>query len=374
MLLNQNEPEELTISVDPVISNISKIHVDPVKIEKLKEIYGQDLISTSIKQNTEIIFKYGNHPVLQGFVDAYKNHRPITISPDIIWILIIQAFSNHVGANAEALKPMFVNFDCQKEIKVDRQDLDFYQMTSEDYEREIFPYFVNQISEFTGKSIIDTITPNFTTTTTVSLAVGQLSIMSAMKNYFKYKLSLGGCGFPYVTIEGSLEDWQKINLKLNELKKYKFEWYTDRITKVVNQIIETKKGNVDIKFWKEMIRFKEPDGSYSPDYVDGWFTKFFAYDYYGEIIEGPIFETTALPMELLSVPFILKIIPPGKKEEDVEEIKYEMLAGFVGMTQNKTNGSLKPEIGWLIRPKKEIPKEQTVQYNREQARLNMINL
>lgn len=28
-----------------------------------------------------------------------------------------------------------------------------------------------------------------------------------------------GCGFPYVTIEGSLEDWTKINSKLNDLKK-----------------------------------------------------------------------------------------------------------------------------------------------------------
>lgn len=45
-----------------------------------------------MKTNQEIIFDHGCHPVLQGFVNAYKNHRPMTISPDIIWLLIIQAF------------------------------------------------------------------------------------------------------------------------------------------------------------------------------------------------------------------------------------------------------------------------------------------
>ena len=371
MLLNQVEPETLTISVEPERKNLSLIEPGLVKKEKLEKIYG-NYISTSMKSNQEIIFDHGCHPVLQGFVNAYKNHRPVTISPDIIWLLIIQGFSQHVSANAEQLRPMFVNFDGQKELVVDRQDLNFFAMQSEDYEKEIFPDFIKQISEYTGKSIVETMTPNFTTTTTVSLAVGQLSIMSAMKNYFKYKVSLGGCGFPYVTIEGSLEDWTKINTKLNELKKYKFEWFTDKITEIVNKIIETKKGNVDQKFWKEMIRFKEPDGSYSPDYIDGWFTKFFPYNFHSEVINGPIYEATPMPSEMLSIPFILKIVPPGMEEKDVEPINCELLAGFVGLTQNKTNSSLKPEIGWLMRKKPEIPEGQAVNYQREQAKLHML--
>ena len=194
MLLSQSEPEILTIPVEPEKENLSLIHINPLNKDNLQTKYGK-YISTSMKMNQEIILEYGDHPVLQGFVNAYKNHRPVTISPDIIWLLIIQAFAHHVSANAESLRPMFVNFDGQKELVVDRQDLDFYTMQSEDYEREIFPDFVQKISEFTGKNIIDTMTPNFTTTTTVSLAVGQLSIMSAMKNYFKYKLFKRGFYF-----------------------------------------------------------------------------------------------------------------------------------------------------------------------------------
>lgn len=108
---------------------------------------------------------------------------------------------------------MFVNFEDQKEIAVNKTYLSFFQMQPEDEEKEICPSFVQQIREYTGQSIVDILTPNFTTTTAISFAVGQLSIMAAMKNYFNHRILLGGCGFPYVIIEGSLEDWTKIIAK-----------------------------------------------------------------------------------------------------------------------------------------------------------------
>ena len=95
MLLNNTEIETLTIPVEPEKENLTKVQVDPITIEKLQNIYGS-FYSTSMKQNQEIILDYGAHPILQGFVDAYKNHRPVMISPDIIWILIIQViFTSH---------------------------------------------------------------------------------------------------------------------------------------------------------------------------------------------------------------------------------------------------------------------------------------
>lgn len=93
-----------------------------------------------------------------------------------------------------------------------------------------------------------------------------------------------------------------------------------------------------------MIRFKDPNGQYSPDYVDGWFTKFFPFDSCEKIIDGPIYEIIEMPSKMLSFPVILKVIPPGKNPDEVEDIKCELLAGFVGMTQNKNNSSFKPEI------------------------------
>lgn len=80
-----------------------------------------------------------------------------------------------------------------------------------------------------------------------------------------------------------------------------------------------------------------------------------------------------MPSEMLSVPFLLKIVPRGMREEDVEAIRCEMLAGFVGLTQNKTNASLKPEIGWLMRKAPENPDKEAIFYQRQQARLHMVH-
>lgn len=215
--------------------------------------------------------------------------------------------------------------------------------------------------------------PNFTTTTNVSLAVGQISIMSAMKNYFTYRILAGGCGYPYITIEGSIEDWTKIKLKLKEFERYDFEWFTSDISEIINKIIDTKKGNVDLEFWKTMIRYKDPEGAYQGDYADGWFLKFFPYDFYGHRISGPLPNGIKMPSEMLSVPCQLGVIFPGMKEEDVKCEKYEILAGFVGLTQNPKNASLKPEIGWVFRKQVEVEDKKSNDYQKEEAIMNSLN-
>ena len=66
---------------------------------------------------------YPNHAVFNGYVEAYKQHRPITISPDIIWLLIIQEFANQINNNTESLRSMFVNFDGKQELTVKQDNM-----------------------------------------------------------------------------------------------------------------------------------------------------------------------------------------------------------------------------------------------------------
>lgn len=75
---------------------------------------------------------------------------------------------------------MFVNFDREQELTVKRYDLSHSTATVSDW-NGIFSEFVDQITNFTGEEITEILKPNFTTTTPISLAVGQISIMSAMK-------------------------------------------------------------------------------------------------------------------------------------------------------------------------------------------------
>lgn len=335
--------ESITIPVEPEKQNLNIIKVDPISKNAagLNIVHGNYLF-TSLEPNQKIILDFNLHPVFNGFVWSYKNHRPVTISPDIFWLLITQAFSNHVSFNAEELRSMFVNFSGKKELVVKKIDMNFYTMKSKDWEEIVFPEFVSQITNYTGKDIIDALTPDFTTTTAISRAVGQLTIMSTMKHYFDYRFIVSGCGFPFITIEGSVEDWNKIKEKLVSLAKYKFEWFSNKTIPIINEIIETKKGNINTQFWKQMIHIKDSEGAYHPGYVDGWFALFFPFTKEGYRLDGIISDNTNLQDEMQTIPFILEILGEG-------EYKCNFLAGFVGLIQDEKTASIKPEIGWFIK-------------------------
>ncbi len=55
---------------------------------------------------------------MHAFVDAvgraYSEHRPLVISPDMIWLLICQGFSTHVNSNPEQLRYQFVTHEGKK--------------------------------------------------------------------------------------------------------------------------------------------------------------------------------------------------------------------------------------------------------------------
>ena len=111
--------------------------------------------------------------------------------------------------------------------------------------------------KYLGKNILDTLTPNFSTTTYDSTIICKISIMGAFKKYFDYTMDLTGCGIPYLILEGTAEDYKKIITKAKGLKKYQFEWYIKRIIPHIEKMVEAKKGKVDVDYFKNMIQSKE---------------------------------------------------------------------------------------------------------------------
>ena len=43
------------------------------------------------------------HPVVAAIHLAFSDHRPLVLSPDILWLLIAQGFANHVNASSVAM-------------------------------------------------------------------------------------------------------------------------------------------------------------------------------------------------------------------------------------------------------------------------------
>ena len=138
--------------------------------------------------------------MLLGYLNAYFDHCPIKVSPNIIWQLILNLFSKYVNDYSEKLRNIFVNFEGKKDIECIRigKFKDVYK-----YEDDLIDEFCKRISENIGTELTDILTPNFTTSTKESIIAGKVSIMSTFKKYFNYRIGMVSCGIPYILLEGN---------------------------------------------------------------------------------------------------------------------------------------------------------------------------
>lgn len=286
------------------------------------------------------------HPFFDGMHQAYADHRPFVLSPDAVWLLICQGFSYHVNFNAEALRHLFVDFEGKKTLIVVSNGIRLDNPNSP-WER-YFPEFTKQIAKCVGDSLVNTLTCNFSTSTVVTRAASQITIMSAMQKYFNYTM-YEICGIPQVILEGTPEDWHTIVERTETLRKYKLDWWVDELLPILRKIEKAANGEVDTKFWRGM--YKQHDLKHEmcgdPYYIaDGWIVKFYPYDAdkYRNDFKGIRDGAYNLPAEIVSVPLEFTDI-------NGQKTNLTLRTGFIGLTQDNQTFALRPEIGWFITKK-----------------------
>lgn len=328
-------------------------------------------LKADIEKNSQLpdsLVTFGEHPFLTGIITAYKEHRPFTISPDIMWLLISQGFARHISNNSETFRKELVGFKDKKTLNIVSNDIQLGNPNS-NWEA-LFPQFTNQISDYTGNKLTAVLTSDFSTTTPTSRIVSEITVMETVKEYFNYKIVVIGCGLPKITIEGTVEDWQKVLDKTKYISKYNLTWWTSELEPVLKEIIETKKGNFKKDFWMNMVKVHTEKKYGSPTTIDGWIVKFFPYTKEGKKTDlKPILKINDLASELVKVPFILEDVRNKKS------YKMEFWAGFVGLSQNKNDYTLKPEIAWAINNKNTFdPKKSEFRYQEKIDDLSISNI
>ncbi len=68
--------------------------------------------------------------------------------------------------------------------------------------------------------------PKFSTSGKQEIAIMNVTLMDAMKHYFKYFCTAVGCGIPKVKLMGTLEDWEEIRKRAEKIEQYELEWWT----------------------------------------------------------------------------------------------------------------------------------------------------
>jgi hypothetical protein len=350
-----------TFAVDDV-----RVGTEMLPTERLKESV-EKLLGTPVEAcdsyTATVVQQPGFHSLVAAADLAYQGHFPLVLSPDVIWLTLAQGFARHVANNAEQLRARIVPDGGRATLAVRRDD--FFRGSSENPWAEVWPAFCDQIRDHIGAEAHGLVVCDFSTTGPVERAASEVVLMDAVQSYFQYRF-VTLCGIPAVTLEGSVEDWEKIRERVGRLAQYDLAWWTDRVGPVIDEFVKAAKGSPTASFWKGL--YKEDNSSGGP-YVSGWLVRLLPYLKHRDFVcqvpndyrtgyytpwrtdlrnfmldGGPRMGGLThdqLPSSVSAVPFTW--------EYEGEGFDYQFLAGVTAVTQDGGTRAVRPRVGWAVR-------------------------
>ncbi len=338
--------------VSSLLTEGKKIHVTSTDNVKNVTVNNNDddslvLEKTSVK-----------HGFVAAVLHAYNNHQHLSLTPDDIWLTIAQGVSDHININAEKLRYEFVNHKGKKALAVKVGDIMCFGRRKGtlrgDWGKVIDRLAKLVDSNLKKKEIKKLLECDFSTSTPSSITVSRIVLLDAFKSYFSYRMHIL-CGIPKVTLEGTLEDWLKLQEKFLKIRKLNLDldFWLDRLEPVISKLVETYKGNVDEKFWNQIATYKYytlyglggfekiDQNPNALKRVSGWITTFFPYTDENVKITGDQIELYEFPEGRVKVPFTTDVI-------EAQNLKF--IGGFMGAKQKLINDEavVSPVIGWAV--------------------------
>ena len=352
-------PKSITFKVDENLKDLEKTVVahydgrlaaqyllgqDGVKAEDQHVV----ALSFADAQNLRIVVKDAFY---QCMVRAYAEHKSVTLSPDMMWLLISQGFARYVNAHSEELRSQLVYHEGKQDLMVmTKDDL----LSGKADWGKLMNDFSKEIERHTKGEVAKTIAADFSTTTPVERIASQITLMESMKSYFNYLAGRIGCGIPSVTLQGTPDDWRAVLSKTQKLGQYGLSEWTQTLEPILNEFIKTAEGKPNQRFWQEMVKKQRVDEFASarpcsadkPTELDGWILKFFPTEDGYTLDRVPY--TKSMPAEFVRVEFKYRVIDPITGAT-LSETPMELMSGFVGALDDEKNNMLTPQIGWLVR-------------------------
>ncbi|CAG8541830.1 23914_t:CDS:1 [Dentiscutata erythropus] len=301
--------------------------------------------SANSKQSV-LKYPYCSNGFAAAIFHAYNHHQHLRLSPDDIWLTISQGVSRHINYNAEKFRKIFVQHEGKEEVTIFAGDI-LYINTQEKTLEGNWPEAVDRLVKETDKRVekIDLaqlLECNFSTTTSSSLTASRIVLLDMVKAYFDYGIMLL-CGIPKITLEGTLEDWTKLQEKVIKLRSLNLEldFWLDRLEPVIWKLVDTYRGNIDEEFWSKVIS-KEEYGSGGQEKITGWISAFFPYDRSGKALHSDSLDLDDIPDSIVEVPFATDV-----------GFSLKFVAGFIGTNQEiiedlGNESVVSPVIGWAI--------------------------
>lgn len=217
------------------------------------------------------------HGFISSIVTAWSNHLPLVLKPEHIWQLVLHGISAHVNANPEGARDRFVDFEGKRTLAI-RRDHFVKGSQSNDWGGAVdeFGHLLSKNVKPAAQAVFGT---GFSTASRADQLCGKLSAMAMCKNFFEYKC-MTRCGFPTITLLGTVADWQQLRQKaeqgIHDLCSGDFaaKWLP-ALLPVLDRFVQAYQGQVDSVFWNSMIKRGGRSGSGGFTGYTGWFNVFF---------------------------------------------------------------------------------------------------
>lgn len=323
-------------------------------------------------ENQQVVPGWGNCFV-SAIHTSFDEHRPLSLTPDAIWLTICQGVSIHINQNFEKLESFIFKAEKPDGFHVRNDGLsaksgsEFTGSSRDEHWADLLHAFSDSTTKYVNDDYYAFFVPEFSTSTNIITTSYEITMLEGFSQAFQY-FGDSGCGIPYITLQGTREDWQSIYDRLDKIDELGLSVWATELRGVLQQFIDTFDGNVDLDFWQSIYKDHSEYGAW---YVSGWFIKFFPYlETTGEIEEandpeGMYYSRAPriyTPNEFIKGDDYLisrlstSDFPSGIAEIDViwddygTERKMKVHAGFYGIKQYD-DLTLEPAISWAIRDK-----------------------
>lgn len=330
----------------------------PAALQRLLSVAPADLESCSRYHGT-LVDTAPSHPLIAALHLAFAEHRPLVLTPDVIWLTLTHGLARHVERYADELRHQLVPHDGKETVVVIRDD--FVRGTPENPWTEVFDTFSRHLMSVLGRETHELIVADFSTTGLCERAASEVTLMDVAQSYFHFEVHTR-CGVPAFRLEGTEDDWIALAARVAKWRAFDLDEWLDPLTPVLDHFVRAARGQVDREWWDSIYKWKRARGS-GAAFVNGWISRLFPYlvdrearrkTHRGGLRPNPWLSDTRVdgpgrddfPAQPASTPFVWEYY--GRR------FPMRFVGGLVGVAQ--TDGWLKPEIGWaVVRESEAVP-------------------
>jgi hypothetical protein len=291
------------------------------------------------------------HPLVHAVHQAFCDHRPLVLSPDAIWLTIVQGFAQHLQQNSETFRNRIVPHHGKKQLRVETLSLEPTAWP------QLIAQLCAQIRDNSDPFLYETLDCEFTTTTPTIRTASRIALMETYCRYYEH-VAAYVCGIPKITLEGTSDDWRRIRDRVQVLATFDFEWWTHRLTPILDEFVSTANGVPDLRFWEAIYKPKEV---YGDELVRGWICDLFPYLGSAKLYRNGELETERIDwvqpespsnrfpgVSLEAFPNGISRVPVTVESPGNRTTPVELLGGFFGVSQSPNDNALAPIISWAV--------------------------